>query len=94
MTYRYILRRDRTGDTIVVPPSALFRTLLGMHDPGSSADDTATMRTNASLALLESGTEVHGTYRGEPVTLTPVPATLATVEDDTAARLVVPRRED
>lgn len=92
MTYRYILRRDSTGDTIVVPPAALHRTLLTMHCGGQT--DDAVARAMADRALVESGTEVRGTYRNEPVTLTPVPATLATVEDDTAARLVVPRRED
>lgn len=85
---RYVLRRDRTGQTIVIPPGdPLIRTLLSMH--GDRADFA-----NVARAMLESGHAVRGECRMEPVTLTPITATLADVEADTLARLTIPTRKD
>lgn len=86
---RYVLRRDRTGQTITVPPGdPLIRTLLS----SMKGDDAG--RTMVAMARLESGHAVRGEYRMEPVTLTPVRATLADVEADTLARMTIPTRQD
>jgi hypothetical protein len=85
---RYVLRRVRTGQTITVPPGdPLIRTLLSMK-----GDDAG--KAMRAMSRLESGHAIRGEYRMEPVTLTPVTATLADVEADTLARLTTPTRQD
>jgi hypothetical protein len=81
----YVLTRVRTGDTIIVPPSILHRTVLDLTGGGYAANDTALAM--AAHAMLESGQTIHGTYRNERVTLHAQPATIATIEDEAVARL-------
>lgn len=85
---RYVLCRVRTGQTITVPPGdPLIRVVLSMQ-----GDDAG--KAMLAMARLESGHPVRGEYRMEPVTLTPMPATLADVEADAIARLTIPTRQD
>jgi len=82
---QYVLTRVRTGDTIVVPPSALDRMIRAMTGDGFAANDEALAM--AAHAMLASGLTVHGTYRCERVTLHVQPATIAAIEDEAIARM-------